>query len=478
MDDLTSTVIKTIERYGMFDSGDSVVLAVSGGPDSVCMLRVLHELATGLSLRLVVACLDHSTRNGESQRDAAFVQSLADSMQIECHVEKVEIGALKPPGVSFEAAARDARYEFLERVAKETRSTKVAVGHTANDQAETMLMRLLSGTGLRGLAGIRPVRPLGDVLLVRPLSDVKRSEIMGYLECHNASFRVDETNFDPSYVRNKIRLELIPTLEKQYNGNVVDALSRAARVLQEEEEYLSERARETASRVVSDENGSVIEMSRAAYSAASPPLRRRLIMDVAHKLSDSMPRLTLASINSADALCVEGRTGSRMSICHDVELTVERERLLVRKLSVDSSERRIDTVVSVPVPGCVAASAFGIEVETRIFERTQTVQELVARCGPAAQFFDAEKVRGDLSVRTKLPGDRFYPLGLGGAKKLGDYFTDAKYPRDKRRQTVLLLSGDDIMWIVGGAVDERFKLTDDTRRVLEVRCARIGQVDR
>jgi tRNA(Ile)-lysidine synthase len=462
----------------MFDSGDSVVVAVSGGPDSVCMLLVLHELSTSLSLRLVVACLDHSTRGGESQRDAAFVQSLADSMQIECHVDKVEIGALKPPGVSFEAAARDARYEFLERVAEETRSTKVAVGHTANDQAETMLMRLLSGTGLRGLAGIRPVRQLGGVLLVRPLIDVKRSEIMGYLECHNVSFRVDETNLDPGYVRNKVRLELIPTLEKQYNRNVVDALTRAARVLQEEEEYLSQRARETAARVVSHENSSTIEMSRAAYSAASPPLRRRLIMDVVRKLSAGMPRLTLASIQSADELCVDGRTGSRMSIWDDVELTVESERLLVRKLPVDSCEHPIDSVVSVPVPGRVTASELGIDVETRIFERTQTVRDLVAQCGPTFQLFDAEKVRGDLSVRTKLPGDRFYPLGLGGAKKLGDYFTDAKYSRDKRRRTALLLSGEDIMWIVGGAVDERFKLTDQTRRVLEVRCAQINQIDR
>jgi tRNA(Ile)-lysidine synthase len=477
MDDLTATLLSTIKRYGMFESGDSVVCAVSGGPDSVCMLRVLDELSAGLSIRLVVACLDHSTRDGESQRDAAFVERFADSMGLECHVTKVDVAALKPPGVSFEVAAREFRYEFLERVAKATRSAKVAVGHTANDQAETMLMRILSGTGLRGLAGIRPVRPLGDVILVRPLIDVKRSAIMIYLESNNALFRIDETNSDPSYLRNKIRLELIPTLEKGYNRNVVDALSRAARVLQEEEEYLSERARETAAQVAQRETGDGLEMSRAAYAASSPVLRRRLIMDVARKLSDSVPRLTLASIESADALCVKGRTGTGMSICDDVQLIVEHDRVLFRKLSPDLSEPPIHAVVSVPVPGRVAAARFGIEVQTRIFERTRTVQELVAQCGPTMQFFDAEKVRGDLFLRTKLPGDRFYPLGLGGAKKLGDYFTDAKYPRDERRHTVLLLSGEDIMWVIGGAVDERFKLTDDTRDLLEVRCARIGQAD-
>ncbi len=477
MNELTSTVLNTIKRYDMFESGDSVVVGVSGGPDSVCMLRILDELSTQLSIQLVAACLDHSTRDGESQRDAAFVERLADSMQLECHVDKVDVAALKPPGASFEVAARDLRYEFLENVAKTTRSAKVAVAHTANDQAETVLMRLLSGTGLRGLAGIRPVRPLGDVILVRPLIDVKRSDIMSYLESHNVSFRVDETNFDRSHVRNKVRLELIPTLEKEYNRNVVDALSRAARVLQEEEDYLSERAREIAARVVQHETGDQVEMSRRSYAGASPVLRRRLIMDLARRLSDNVPRLALASVESADTLCVGGQTGSRMLICDDVELVVEHDLILFRKMPADYSGPPRGVVVGVPVPGRMAAAKFGIEVETTVFERTQTVQELIARCGPTVQFFDADKVRGNLFIRTRLPGDRFCPLGLGGAKKLSDYFTDAKYPRDKRRQTVLLLSGKEIMWIIGGAVDERFRLTDDTRKVLEVRCAQIGQVD-
>jgi len=477
MDDLIATVLNTIKRYDMFESGDSVVVGVSGGPDSVCLLRILDDLSARLSIRLVVACLDHSTRDGESQRDADFVQRLADGMQLECHVNKVDVAALKPAGVSFEVAARDFRYEFLESVAKTTRSAKVAVGHTANDQAETVLMRLLSGTGLRGLAGIRPVRPLGDVILVRPLIDVKRSEIMDYLKSHNVSFRIDETNFDPGYLRNKLRLELIPTLEKEYNRNVVEALSRAASVLQEEESYLSERARETAAQVVQFETGDRLEMSRPAYGASSPVLRRRLIIDVTRRLSDKIPRLTLASIQSADALCVEGRTGSRVLICDDVELSVERDRVIVRKVSPDPSEPASGIVVDVPVPGRVAAAKLGIEVETAVLERTQAVQELIAKCGPTVQFFDADKVRGSLCVRTRLPGDRFYPLGLGGAKKLSHYFTDAKYPMDKRRQTVLLLSGEEIMWIIGGAVDERFRLTDDTRKVLEVRCAQIGQAD-
>lgn len=477
MDDLTSTVLNTIRRYSMFESGDSVVVAVSGGPDSVCMLRVLDELSDRLSIRLVVACLDHSTRGGGSQRDTAFVERLADSMGLECHVTKVDVDAVRAPGVSFEVAARDLRYEFLQDVARGTHSAKVAVGHTANDQAETVLMRLVSGTGLRGLAGIRPVRPLDTAVLVRPLIDVKRSAIMTYLESNKVLFRVDETNFDPSYLRNKIRLELIPALEKGYNRNVVDAMSRAAKVLQEEEQYLSERARQTAAQVVQRESACGLEISRLAYAAASPVLRRRLIMDLACKLSDTVPRLSLASIESADALCLAGRTGSSMSICDDVRLIVEHERVLFRKHCPDSSEPALDAVFSVPVPGRVAAASLAIEVQTVVFERTGTVQELVAQCGPTVQFFDAEKVRGALSIRTKLPGDRFYPLGLGGAKKLSDYFTDEKYPRDERRHTVLLLSGEEIMWVIGGAVDERFKLTDETHTILEVRCARIGQTD-
>jgi len=474
MDDLTRTVLNTIRQYEMFKPGESVVVAVSGGPDSVCLLRVLDELSEELSLRLVVAHLDHVTRNGESQGDALFVQRLADRMRLECHVSTVDVAGRKPTGLSFEVAARNFRYEFLESVARRTRAAKVAVGHTANDQAETMLMRLISGTGRRGLAGIRPVRPLGDCIVVRPLINVKRAEIMSYLEADKIAFRVDKTNLDASYIRNRIRLELIPALEKDYNPNVVDALSRAARLLQAEEEYLSERARETAARVVLREDASTVQLSRQAYAAASPVLRRRLITDLARRLSDSVPRLTVEAIESADALCVGGRTGSSMVICKDVELVVEYDRLLVKKSLSGSSEHQGAVTVSVPLPGRVAAERLGIELEAEIFRRTQPIEELIARCSPTHQFFDAEKVRGDLYVRTALRGDYFHPLGMGGRKKLSDYFTDEKYPRDRRRQTALLLSGEDIMWVIGGAVDERFKLTNDTGTVLEVRCAQLG----
>jgi tRNA(Ile)-lysidine synthase len=474
MDDLTRTVLNTIRQHEMFEPGDSVVVAVSGGPDSVCMLRVLDELSGALSLQLVVAHVDHVTRNGESHRDAAFVERLADSMGLECHIETIDVAGSKPPGVSFEIAARRARYEFLENLARNTRSSKIAVGHTANDQAETMLMRLMAGTGRRGIAGMRPVRPLGDVVVVRPLIDVKRTEIMGYLESRKITFQIDRTNLDRRYNRNKVRLDLIPTLEREYNPNVADALCRAARLLQEEEDYLSACARETAAQVVLHEDTSAIAMSRPAYSAASPVLRRRLLIDLVRKVSEATARPTLESIESADRLCVDGRTGSRMVVCKDVEVAVEADRLLVRKLRSCYSEPRTASVTDVSLPGRAVVEELGVEVETILVQRTQSIEELIARCGPERQLFDADTVEGDLHIRAPLPGDSFYPLGLGGRKKLSDYFTDEKVPRDRRRRTALLLSGDDIMWVAGGAMDDRFKLTDATRTVLEVRCAPVG----
>ncbi len=474
MDDLTQTVLNTIREHGMFEPGDSVVIAVSGGPDSVCMLRVLDGLSSVLSLRLVVGHVDHVTRNGESRRDAAFVERLADGMGLECHIETVDVAGCRSPGVSFEVAARRARYEFLANLARSTRSDKIAVGHTANDQAETMLMRLMAGTGRRGLSGMRPVRALGDVVVVRPLINVKRTEVMSYLESHKIAFQIDKTNLDPRYTRNKVRLDLIPTLEKEYNPNVVDALCRAATVLQEEEEYLSACARETAERVVVHENAAAIELSRPAYAAVSPVLRRRLMIDLVRKVSDGTARPTLECIELVDKLCVDGRAGSRMTVCKDVQVVVEYGRLIVRKIPSLSRKPLSTSVADVSVPGRAVVEELGIELETSIFQRTQSIQELIARCGPERQFFDADKVQGDLHVRAPLPGDHFYPLGLGGRKKLSDYFTDEKVPRDRRRRTALLLSGDEIMWVVGGAMDERFKLTDATRAVLEVHCAPPG----
>jgi tRNA(Ile)-lysidine synthase len=475
METLLSTVLDTIREYGMFLHGDSVVVAVSGGPDSVCLLHLLNELRGEFSLQLRVAHLDHSTRDGESTEDALFVESLAERMGLECHVETVDVARTKPPDVSFEAAARDFRYEFLTRVAKQTGFNKIALGHTANDQAETMLMRLISGTGRRGFAGIRPVRALDDVILVRPLIDVKRNEILSYLRSNSVPYRVDKTNLDPAYFRNKVRLELIPLLEKGYNPQVLDALLRSVAVLQGEEEYLSGCARELAARVVMRQNGSVIEMSRDAYASASPVLRRRLIMDIARRLSGKKPRLTGAAIEAADALCVSGRTGSRMFISDDVEISVERDRILAKKVLPHPTEASPGRTFSVPLPGRVSLEMFGIELETSLFDRSQSVEELIADCGPQIQFFDVEKLSGDLYVRTRLPGDWFYPLGLGGKKKLSDYFIDTKRPRDEREETALLLSGEDIIWVIGGAVDDRFKLTDATRKVLKVQCEQVDQ---
>ncbi len=475
METLRSTVLDTIREHAMFRHGDSVVVAVSGGPDSVCLLHLLNELRDEFSLHLRVAHLDHSTRNGESTEDALFVESLAKRMDLECHVETVDVARMKPPGGSFEAAARDLRYEFLARVANQTGSSKIALGHTANDQAETMLMRLISGTGRRGLAGIRPVRDLDDITCVRPLIDVKRNEILSYLESNNVPYRIDKTNLDPAYFRNKVRLELIPLLEKAYNPQVLDALLRSATVLQEEEQYLSGLARELAEQAVMRQNGSVIELSRDVYVSANLVLRRRLIMDVAQRLSEKTLRLTAASIEAADALCVSGQTGNRVCISDDVEISVERDRILAKKVLPHPATVSPGQTFSVPLPGRVSLETFGIEIETSVFERSQSIEELIAECGPQLQFFDAEKLGGDLYVRTRLPGDRFYPLGLGGKKKLSDYFIDTKRPRYERAETPLLLSGEDIMWVVGGAVDDRFKLTDDTRKVLKVQCAQVDQ---
>jgi tRNA(Ile)-lysidine synthase len=296
-----------------------------------------------------------------------------------------------------------------------------------------------------------------------------------FLESNGIPYRIDKTNLDPAYFRNKIRLELIPTLKEQYNPQVLDALVRSAAVLQEEEEFLSERARELAARAVVRQNGSVIEMSRDVYVSASPVLRRRLIMDIAQRLSEKAPRLTAASIEAADALCVSGTTGSRILIADDVQISVEQDRILAKRQLPHPAAVIPGRTFSVPLPGSISLEMFGIELETSILDRSQSVEELIAECGPRVQLFDAEKLSGDLYVRTRLPGDWFYPLGLGGKKKLSDYFIDTKRPRDEREETPLLLSGEDIMWVVGGAVDDRFKLTDATRRVLKVQCEQVDQ---
>ena len=235
-----------VRRHGMIKAGDRVIAAVSGGADSVVLLHALHGLRGKLGMELGAAHLDHGLRGGEGREDAAFVRDYAASLGLPCVVERADVPAYcREKGCSVEQGAREVRYGFLRRVLMDQDADSVATGHTADDQAETVLMRLLRGSGSSGLSAIRPVR---DGWVIRPMLEITAAEIADYTRTHGLSYRIDRTNEDRDMLRNRVRRDLVPLLQRDYNPRIVEGLGRLADVIRGEAEYLDARASEFLAR--------------------------------------------------------------------------------------------------------------------------------------------------------------------------------------------------------------------------------------
>ncbi len=245
-DGLARIALETMDKYSMLETGDGVVVGVSGGPDSVALLHFLRSIAPRYSLKLHIAHVHHMIRGADADGDALFVEELARSFGIPCTVEKVDVPQLaRELGITVEDAGRDARYGLYRRICLERGFARAAVAHHADDQAETVLMRILRGTGLRGLAGIPPLRELGDeVMVIRPLIEVSRAQVEEYCIQHGLATRADPTNVDTQYFRNRVRCELLPLLERDYNSHIRAGLVRLARLAAQDEHYLERQARE------------------------------------------------------------------------------------------------------------------------------------------------------------------------------------------------------------------------------------------
>lgn len=446
---LLEKVQKTIARYGMLNPGERVVVAVSGGPDSMVLLHLLCRLQEPLHLHLHVAHLNHGLRGEEGERDAAFVKGWVEKWGLPSTIGRIEVRKRKG---SLQEAARHARYRFLEEVAKAVGASRIALGHTQDDLAETVLINLLRGAGLKGLAGIPPAR---EGRIIRPLIETSRKEILAYAESQGVPFVVDASNLSEGYLRNRIRLTLLPTLA-EYNPRIVKALARAALILREEDAYLSALAKEALSSLLLQ--GEEAALPILALEGLPPALRRRV-------LREAFSRVSGLSLSWKKTLALEGlleTPSDRLTLPGGVVALREGERLIFARKPVPGG---VEAVYLLSPADEVELPAFGLRLHFMLLPKEAC--DLTA-ASPFCAFFNAEKMQGPLCVRAWRPGDRFFPLGLGGSKKLQDFFVDLKIPRWRRHSIPLLLSREQIAWVVGVRIDDRFKVTEETREVLKV----------
>jgi len=449
--ELLERVRDTLQRYHMLDGSTLCLLAVSGGPDSMCLVHVFHELGIPFEM----AHLDHGTREGESAQDADFVRDMAARHGVPCHEERRDIAHEAGQSAdSFEEVARQVRYDFLMRTAAVRGCKVLATGHHADDQAETVLMRLLRGTSPGGLGGIPPLRQSGGVRIVRPLIDCFREEIVAFLEARRLPYRVDRTNTDTRHPRNRVRHELLPLLAREYNPRVREALLRVAEIQRDEGDFLDGLAGDMATRC--RPTGDAID--RQVFGSMHPALQRRVVALLGWEFGIECP---FERIEAVRRHIVEGPTGKACDLGEGVLLRNGRE---VTEL-LDEQVRTDDSVVRLTIPG-----------DTVAFGRRYGVRELceppsgplAAYCTPSRQVFDGDALGTELAVRFRRPGDRFTPLGLGGTRKLKDYFIGLGLTERQRARQPLLMADGDIVWVVGYAVSQSAAVTPATRRFVEV----------
>jgi len=452
-------VKKIIERYNMFSPGDRVLVGVSGGPDSVCLLHILNRCRKDMALSLHVVHINHGIRKRESKREEKFVSHLAGRMGLPITVKSLDVPSYaRRKKLTVEEAARDMRYSAFEQLAGKLNAKKIALGHTASDQVETVLMHLLRGSGPQGLSGIPPVRKLGSTAVVRPLIEVNREEILNYLKKNKLTFCLDSSNRKTEYFRNRIRLKLLPLLRKNYNENIDGALLRLSEILKEENAYWERVVERVLGKVVSWEAEKIlIDFKR--FLRYNVIVQRRVL----YRLFGGI--VSLSQIEAIRSLAQKSSQGKRVYLGKRFSVRKEGDFLIFSS----SPERRFKKFnYPLRVPGKNEIEGLDLTLNTRIVDFRP-----VSDKGANTAYFDVDKINfKKLLLRNRREGDRFRPFGLRGTKKLSDFFIDRKIPRRLRDRVPLLVEGEDILWVVGIRRADKARITEDTKKILEVRVLR------
>lgn len=443
-------ILSALTRHRMLRPGDVVLVALSGGPDSTAMTHALHASARTLDISLHAAHFNHCLRGTSSDEDARFASAFARKLDITIHIGRApHLASL--PHVS-EEEARTARYEFLRRVASKVGANRIAVGHNADDRAESVLLNVFRGTGVAGLGSIRPVQ--GDV--IRPLIDTTRRDIEDYLAEHNLAFRVDESNADTDYARNWVRHELMPLLEDRCNPNVKTALLRLAEIAADQSDAMEQLAAGARTRA-QYASGMDVDVLLSLPTAVLRELIRSEIRLAKADLTDityDQVRGILEALNSGMDFTVTLTGGevyaSRSGKSFRVYRKAERTRLKPFE-------------VSLPMPGMTEIPGLDCRIITDIVESPEPRKT----CADTA-LIDSESVVGSLRARNARPGDRIVPFGMTGEKKLQDVFVDKKIARRERDKAIVVADDERILWVVGIVTSEACRVTGKTRRAIRL----------
>jgi len=455
MHPLVLSAKKTIAKYEMLQPGERVVVGVSGGADSMALLHALWDLRRDLHLSLVVAHLDHGLRP-EAAEEKLFVRKNCTELGIPFITRKVDVRQKqKGEHLTLQEAAREMRYIFLLETAKGQKATKIALGHTADDQAESIVMRLLRGSGTRGLSGIPPVR---GGIFIRPLIEVWREEVESFLQERKVAYLTDPSNRSLHFLRNRVRLELLPILQR-YNPKFRQTLVQMADLFRAEEGFWQKILEEKFPALVRSRKKDSITLDIPTLAGQPLPLRLRSFRYAVEKLLGHLRRLGFAHILTIEGLLQNPEPNKSLQLPQGLCVAKAYQALTFSK----SRDEVIPFEHTVPGPGYVEIPEIGRTMRFEIQARPPRVR---FENSSGVALLDSDAIDFPLTIRSFRPGDRFQPLGMEGEKKVKDLFIDCKIPTAQRKRIPLLFKEDQLLWVAGVRIDHRARLKPETRLAL------------
>ncbi|QUI20821.1 tRNA lysidine(34) synthetase TilS [Vallitalea pronyensis] len=452
---MVEKVLSTIKKWDMVHEGDTVIIGVSGGMDSMCLLHIFDQLKDQLGISICVVHVHHGIR-ADAGEDVTLVEKTCEHLAIPCHVSYFDVKKLaKSYKLSLEEMGRKIRYDVFEQQRLRVKNGKIAIGHHINDQAETVIMHLMRGTGLKGIGGIPPVRDF----IIRPFIDCTREEIEHYCHEHQIAYRDDYTNALNVYTRNKIRHTVIPYVEEQFNKNFVQHMVNTAHIARSEDDYIHGIVLEKMEQVITrKDNSYTIDLD--AFNALNLVIRRRIIRQVLHQLG-SLKNIEYKHIEQILQLAHK-EVSKKIQLPKGIVAKKAYSSIIMSVLG-ENKTKAFEKDVHLNTKTYIEALDSYVEVRLLEAQKDNIPKNLYTK------WFDYDKIKYNLKVRNRRQGDAIVIRGIDGQKKLKKYFIDAKIPREERDKIPLLVDGSQIIWIIGHRISEHYKVTASTKKILEVK---------
>ncbi|MFQ6084063.1 MAG: tRNA lysidine(34) synthetase TilS [Candidatus Aminicenantia bacterium] len=447
---------KTIDKYNLIQEGDRILIAFSGGPDSTALVSLFLEYRKEIPLELHLAHFNHKLRK-EADEDENHIRNFAEKYSLPLIVSSQRVREFaQKKFLNLEEAGRILRYKFLREAAQKIRAHKIALGHTLTDQAETLLMRIIRGAGFTGLGSIYPVK---DEIFIRPLIEIEREEIEEYLTVKNLTYCLDKTNLNTHYLRNRVRLELIPFLKNRFSERIISHLGHLTELIREEEAIIEEIAEKESKKVIKTKKETLL-LDRELLSNYPLGLQRRILRNFILKLKGNLKGITFQHIQSLLQL------KENKEVHLGEELTLRRENNLIF-LKSKHRERIVEYCYFIDKNDKIEIKECGLEFKTEVMNQFYLSE--LRFDDNSHVYLDAAKLNFPLEVRNRKEGDKYQPLGAPGKKKLKEIMRAKRIPLLERSCRPVFLSQDKIVWVLGLPVAEQFKVTSSTKSILLIK---------